>query len=123
MKISDVKIGDTIRITTKENVPNATREFKVDAILPDGFLFGCSTTSDGRMIPFSWIESIRKANKPYNNYIVDGEVLKNDIIKYAWCNYERRCSSSKEECLKCEYYHIDVDTLFKIIDAFKTNKK
>lgn len=63
MKISEVKVGDTIRITPKNNVPNAQREFKVDDITLDGFVFGCSTTSDGRMIPFSWIKSIRKVNK------------------------------------------------------------
>lgn len=57
--IALVKPGDTVEITPISKVLNAERRFKVNDILDDGFLYGLSTTCDGHVIPFSWIEDIK----------------------------------------------------------------
>lgn len=57
--IALVKPGDTVEITPISKVPNAERRFKVNDILDDGFLYGLSTTCDGYVMPFSWIEDIK----------------------------------------------------------------
>ena len=57
--IALVKPGDTVEIIPIPKVPNAKRRFKVDEILNDGFLFGLSTTCDGYLMLFEWIEDIR----------------------------------------------------------------
>ena len=59
MIIALVKPGDTVEITPISKVPDAERRFKVDEILDDGFLFGLSTTCDGYLMPFEWIEDIK----------------------------------------------------------------
>lgn len=61
-----VNVGDTIRIVPIASVPNAEREFKVNALLNDGFLYGLSTTCDGYVIPYSWIKSLRVVKKGSN---------------------------------------------------------
>ena len=53
-----VKPGDRVRIVPRASVPNAQREFKVNAILPDGFLFGVTERCDGYILPFMWIKEI-----------------------------------------------------------------
>ena len=58
-----VKKGDTVRIVPIDSVPNAERVFKVDELLNQGFLYGCSITCDGYVIPYSWIKSIRVIKK------------------------------------------------------------
>lgn len=57
--IALVKPGDTVEITPISKVPNAERRFNVNDILNDGFLYGLSTTCDGYVMPFSWIEDIK----------------------------------------------------------------
>lgn len=57
--IALVQPGDTVKITPTRNAPNAERKFKVNAVLDDGFLYGCSTTCDGYVMPFSWIKDIK----------------------------------------------------------------
>ena len=57
--IALVKPGDTVEITPIPKVPNAERRFKVDEILDDGFLHGLSTTCDGYVMPFTWIQDIK----------------------------------------------------------------
>lgn len=57
--IALVKLGDTVEITPISKVPNAERRFKVNDILDNGFLYGLSTTCDGYVMPFSWIEDIK----------------------------------------------------------------
>ena len=54
-----VKVGDRIRIVPIDSVPNAEREFKVNALLNEGFLYGLSTTCDGYVIPYSWVKSFK----------------------------------------------------------------
>lgn len=54
-----VKPGDTVRIVPIDKVPNADREFKVDELLNEGFLYGLSTTSDGYVMPYSWIKRLK----------------------------------------------------------------
>ena len=54
-----VKPGDEVEITPIDRVPNCERHFKVDEVLADGFLYGCSITCDGYVIPFSWIKDIK----------------------------------------------------------------
>lgn len=51
--------GDTVRIVPIDKVPNADREFKVNKLLNEGFLYGLSTTCDGYVMPYSWIKSLR----------------------------------------------------------------
>ena len=53
-----VKVGDTVRIVPIDKVPNAERQFKVNALLDQGFLYGLSTTCDGYVIPYSWIKRL-----------------------------------------------------------------
>jgi hypothetical protein len=54
-----VKVGDTVRIVPKSKVPNADREFTVNELRNDGFLYGVSCTCDGYVMPYSWIKSLR----------------------------------------------------------------
>ena len=57
--IALVKPGDTVEITPIPKVSNAERRFKVNDILDDGFLYGLSTTCDGYVMPFTWIQDIK----------------------------------------------------------------
>ena len=56
---SKVKPGDVVRIVPIDKVPNADREFKVNELLEDGFLYGLSTTCDGYVMPYFWIKSLQ----------------------------------------------------------------
>ena len=56
--VNIVKPGDIVRIVPNEKMPNLEREFIVDDITKNGFLTGCSCTSDGYTIPFFAIESV-----------------------------------------------------------------
>ena len=57
--IALVKPGDIVEITPIPKFPNAERRFKVNEVLDNGFLYGLSTTCDGYVIPFSWIQDIK----------------------------------------------------------------
>lgn len=59
MIIALVQPGDTVKITPNRKMPKADRTFKVDAVLESGFLYGCSTTCDGYVMPFTWIKDIK----------------------------------------------------------------
>lgn len=59
MTFENIKAGDVVEIKPIKNVPNCERRFKVDAVLNYGFLYGCSTTCDGYVIPFRWVSSIK----------------------------------------------------------------
>lgn len=54
-----VKPGDMVEITPIPKVPNAERRFKVNEVLDNGFLYGLSTTCDGYVMPFAWIQDIK----------------------------------------------------------------
>ena len=57
--LSMVKKGDTIEIEPIDKVPNIDKHFKVDEVLDNGFLYGCSIRCDGYVIPFNWIKNIK----------------------------------------------------------------
>ncbi len=54
-----IKKGDIIEIEPIPKFPNCERKITVDDITDKGFLYGCSTTCDGYMIPFYFINSLK----------------------------------------------------------------
>lgn len=54
-----IKKGDIVEIEPIDKIPGCDIKFKVDEVLPDGLLYGCSETCDGFVVPFKWIKHIR----------------------------------------------------------------
>lgn len=61
-KIKSVKEGDRLKITPQDNLPNFDREIKVDYITDEGFHYGSSETSDGKVYPYWAIKDLKKLN-------------------------------------------------------------